>query len=95
MSCTPEAEMESRKAGIAAPAKLIPLRRWVPEAFNDDEPMTLKPGRYGVDPAPVSDEDGEPLTFWELLGFWVVVWAFCIVCGLALGFGVYFLKGLM
>lgn len=95
MCLTTQSELESHKAGIVASAKLIPLRDWVPEAFDDTEPMTLKPGRYGVDPAPVGDEDGEPLTFWELLGFWVVVWAFCIVCGLALGFGVYFLKGLM
>lgn len=73
-------------------AKLIPLRRWVPEAFNDDEPMTLKPGRYGVDPAPVGDEDGAPLTRREAFFFWLPVWFACAVLGIVVGFAFYAAK---
>jgi len=63
----------------------IPLREWVPEAFNDSAPLTLKPGRYGVDPAPVSDDDGVPLTRIEAVKFWVPVWLACGVLGLVVG----------
>lgn len=66
-------------------AKLIPLRRWVPEAFDDSQPLTLKPGRYGVDPAPVSDDDGVPLTRIEAVKFWVPVCLACGVLGLVVG----------
>lgn len=64
----------------------IPLRELVPEAFDDTQPMTLKPGRYGIDPAPVSEHDGEPLTRIESFKFWVPVWCACGVLGLVVGF---------
>ncbi len=63
----------------------IPLREWVPEAFDDTQPMTLKPGRYGIDPAPVGEHDGEPLTRAEAFKFWVPVMCFCAVAGLVVG----------
>lgn len=80
MCLTTQSEIESMRH-----SKAIPLRDWVPEAFDDSEPLTLKPGRYGVDPAPVSAHDGEPLTFGELLRFWGVVWVCCILGGFAWG----------
>ena len=67
-------------------AKLIPLRRWVPEVFDDTQPLTLKPGRYGVDPAPVSEHDGESMTRAESWKFWGVVWFFFTVAGSLVGF---------
>lgn len=73
-------------------AKLIPLRRWVPEAFDDSQPLTLKPGRYGVDPAPVSEHDGEPLTRAEAFKFWVPVWVAVTVLGVLVGFAIGFAK---
>lgn len=62
-----------------------PVREWVPECSDEGEPVTLKPGRYGVDPAPVSDDDGVPLTRIEAVKFWVPVWLACGVFGLVVG----------
>lgn len=67
------------------PSDAIPLRDWVPEAFDDTQPLTLKPGRYGIDPAPVSERDGEPMTGFEAVEFWVPVWCACGVLGLVVG----------
>lgn len=55
--------------------------------------LEANPGRYGVDPAPVSAHDGEPLTFGELMQFWGVVWACCLFGGLAWGVLIALLKG--
>lgn len=66
-------------------AKLIPLREWVPEVFDDTQQLTLKPGRYGIDPAPVSEHDGKPMTRLEAVKFWVPVWLACGVLGLVVG----------
>ncbi len=52
--------------------------------------LAANPGRYGVDPAPVSAHDGEPLTRIESFKFLVPVWCACGVLGLVVGliFGV-------
>lgn len=81
MCLTTQSEIESMRH-----SKAIPLRDWVPEVFDDSQPLTLKPGRYGVDPAPVSDDDGLPLTRREALFFWLPVWFACVVLGIVVGF---------
>lgn len=63
----------------------IPLREWVPEVFDDTQPLTLKPGRYGIDPALASEHDGEPMTRLEAVKFWVPVCLACGVLGLVVG----------
>lgn len=87
MSCTPEAELESHAHGIVKLPVILPPRR--------SHTLPSNPGRYGIDPAPVSEHDGEPLTFRELFEFWGVIWAFCFVAGFVCGALLGLLKGLM
>jgi len=87
MCLTTQSEIESMRH-----SKAIPLRDWVPEVFDDSQPLTLKPGRYGIDPAPVSEHDGEPLTRAEAFKFWVPVWVAVTVLGVLVGFAIGFAK---
>lgn len=84
MCCTPEAELSSHAHELPV---ILPPRR--------SHTLPSNPGRYGVDPAPTSEHDGEPLTFGESLRFWLTVWGFCIAGGLSAGFLLHYLKGMM
>lgn len=60
-----------------------PVREWVPECFTEDGALVLKP---------VQSEEGEPLTFGEVLRFWGVVWVCCILGGLGWGVLIAYLR---
>lgn len=82
MCITPDAELASHAHDLPV---ILPPRR--------SHTLAASPGRYGVDPAPVSAHDGVPLTFGESLRFWLVVWVCCILGGLAWGGLIALLKG--
>lgn len=81
MCCTPEAELSSHAHELPV---ILPPRR--------SHTLPSNPGRYGVDPAPTSEHDGEPLTRAEAFKFWVPVWVAVTVLGVLVGFAIGFAK---